>query len=53
MAEAKTPFADLDVMREDAEKQRGDKPFVFMSIKEDTGVGEVVKHIESFISLGE
>jgi urease accessory protein len=37
--------ANLDLMREDAKKMRGDKPSVFVSLKEESGLDEIVKII--------
>ncbi len=38
--------ADLGVMDRDAKKMRGDKPFVFSNLKNETGVKEIVAFIE-------
>lgn len=38
--------ADLGVMDRDAKKMRGDKPFVFSNLKNETGVSEIVTFIE-------
>jgi urease accessory protein len=37
--------ADLDVMRQDAERIRKDKPYVFVNCKNDTGIDTVSEHI--------
>jgi urease accessory protein len=37
--------ADLDVMRQDAECIRKDKPYVFVNCKNDTGIDTVSEHI--------
>ena len=37
--------ADLDVMRCDTLRMRGDGPFVFASIRHDKGVEEIIEHI--------
>lgn len=37
--------ADLDVMRRDAVRSRGEKPFLFTDCRSNTGVDEVVRHI--------
>ncbi len=37
--------ADLDVMDRDARKMRGDKPFIFTNLKDETGVEEVIEFI--------
>lgn len=37
--------ADLDVMDRDAKKMRGDKPFVFSNLKDETGVETIVDFI--------
>ncbi|WP_049721279.1 urease accessory protein UreG [Gilvimarinus polysaccharolyticus] len=39
--------ADLGVMDRDAKKMRGDKPFLFTNLKDETGVAEVIAFIES------
>lgn len=38
--------ADLNVMDRDAKKMRGDKPFVFSNLKNETGVSDIVTFIE-------
>lgn len=38
--------ANLDVMREDTLKSRGDKPFFFTNLKDETGVSDVVKWLK-------
>lgn len=38
--------ASLDIMREDSERMRGERPFVFTNLKLGDGVGEIVKFIE-------
>ncbi|UTF60384.1 urease accessory protein UreG [Gilvimarinus sp. DA14] len=38
--------ADLDVMDRDARKMRGEKPFLFTNLKDETGVAEVIAFIE-------
>jgi urease accessory protein len=37
--------ADLDVMRRDAAKMRGDGPFLFTRVTQNTGVPEIVEHM--------
>lgn len=37
--------ASLDVMREDAARMRGDKPFVFSNLKTGDGVGQIIDFI--------
>ena len=37
--------ADLDVMRRDAVRTRGEKPFLFTDCRGNRGVGEVARHI--------
>ncbi len=37
--------ADLDVMERDARKMRGDKPFIFTNLKDETGVNDVIEFI--------
>jgi len=39
--------ADLDVMRSDTEKQRGDRPFVFTDMRRHHGLERVVEFIET------
>jgi urease accessory protein len=38
--------ADLEVMRRDAKRMRGDRPFVFTNLKTGEGVSEVIAWIE-------
>jgi urease accessory protein len=38
--------ADLEVMRRDAKKMRGERPFVFTNLKTGEGVAEVIAWIE-------
>lgn len=38
--------ANLDVMRSDAQKQRGERPFVFSDLNRLTGLDEIVSFIE-------
>jgi urease accessory protein len=38
--------ADLDVMRRDAKRMRGDRPFVFTNLKTGEGVAEIIAWIE-------
>jgi urease accessory protein len=38
--------ADLEVMRRDAKRMRGDRPFVFTNLKTGEGVAEVIAWIE-------
>jgi urease accessory protein len=37
--------ADLDVMRSDAEKQRGDRPFVFTDMLRRQGLGQIIDYL--------
>jgi urease accessory protein len=39
--------ADLTVMASDAQKMRGEKPFIFTNLKEKTGLGEVLNFIQA------
>ena len=39
--------ADLEVMARDAERQRGERPFVFLSLVEDPGAAEVAAFVEA------
>ena len=38
--------ASLEVMNRDAKKMRGDKPFLFTNLKEETGLDEVINFIK-------
>jgi len=44
--------ADLDVMDRDALKMRGDKPFIFSNLKDNTGLNEIIAFIEKAGMLG-
>ena len=44
--------ADLGVMERDAKKMRGDKPFVFSNLKDETGLKEIITFIEQQGMLG-
>ena len=44
--------ADLGVMDRDAKKMRGDKPFVFSNLKDETGLKEIITFIEQQGMLG-
>ncbi|MFL6657735.1 MAG: urease accessory protein UreG [Massilia sp.] len=39
--------ADLDIMAQDAKRQRGERPFVFTNLRTGEGVGEVIAFIRS------
>ncbi|HKI38665.1 MAG TPA: urease accessory protein UreG [Gemmataceae bacterium] len=39
--------ADLDVMRRDSKKMRGDRPFLFMSLRTGEGVEELLKWVRT------
>ncbi len=39
--------ASLEVMQRDAAKQRGDRPFLFASLRSDVGAGEVADFVRS------
>ena len=41
--------ADLNFMERDAKKMRGDKPFVFTSLKTQTGLGDVIQFVNAAI----
>lgn len=41
--------ADLQVMERDAKKMRGDKPFIFTNLKNNTGLAEVIQFIECYL----
>jgi urease accessory protein len=41
--------ADLNVMKRDAKKMRGDKPFVFTNLKTQTGLGDVIQFVNAAI----
>jgi len=38
--------ASLDVMEEDSKRMRGDKPFVFSNLKDQTGVPDIISFIK-------
>jgi len=40
--------ADLQVMERDAKKMRGDKPFIFTNLKNNTGLAEVIEFIKRY-----
>ncbi len=42
--------ASLAVMREDSQRMRGDKPFVFTNLKESSGVAEIAEFIAGYIA---
>ncbi|WP_370980638.1 urease accessory protein UreG [Agaribacterium sp. ZY112] len=44
--------ADLDVMDRDAKKMRGDKPFIFSNLKDETGLQDIIRFIEKAGMLG-
>jgi urease accessory protein len=41
--------ADLNVMERDAEKMRGDKPFVFTNLKTQAGLSDVIQFVNAAI----
>ncbi|MDJ1177966.1 urease accessory protein UreG [Roseofilum sp. BLCC_M91] len=41
--------ADLNVMERDAKKMRGDKPFIFTNLKNNTGLADVIQFIERYL----
>jgi urease accessory protein len=41
--------ADLNVMKRDAKKMRGDKPFVFTNLKTQVGLGDVIQFVNAAI----
>ncbi|KZL48667.1 MULTISPECIES: urease accessory protein UreG [Cyanophyceae] len=41
--------ADLDVMKRDTQKMRGDKPFIFTNLKTQTGLADVIKFVDLHI----
>jgi urease accessory protein len=43
--------ASLDVMQRDSLKMRGDRPFVFTSLRQNQGVAEVLAHIHTIGGL--
>jgi urease accessory protein len=44
--------ADLDVMDRDARRMRGERPFQFTNLKDETGLGAVIEFIETRGMLG-
>jgi urease accessory protein len=44
---AKLVGADLDIMRRDALRMRGERPFVFANLRAGTGVAEIAAFLES------
>jgi urease accessory protein len=38
--------ADLEVMRRDAQKMRGERPFVFSNLKTGEGVSDIIAWLE-------
>ena len=46
---AKHVGADLEVMRRDAVRTRGEKPFLFTDCRGNRGVGEVARHIAQYV----
>ncbi len=45
LEESRTPHADLELMRRDAERIRDGKPFIFTDCRSLKGIDEVLKHI--------
>jgi urease accessory protein len=43
--------ADLEVMSRDAQKMRGDGPFLFAQVKNGQGVEQIIEHIMSALQL--
>ena len=42
--------ADLDIMKRDTQKMRGDKPFIFSNLKTQQGLGDVIKFVALHIT---
>ncbi|QOV24092.1 urease accessory protein UreG [Anabaenopsis elenkinii] len=42
--------ADLDIMKRDTEKMRGDKPFIFTNLKNQQGLADVIKFVALHIT---
>lgn len=42
--------ADLDIMKRDTQKMRGDKPFIFTNLKNQQGLGDVIKFVALHIT---
>ena len=43
--------ADLEVMKRDTQKMRGDKPFIFTNLKTQTGLPDVIKFVALHLSI--
>ena len=44
--------ASLEVMERDAKRMRPDRPFVFASLRNGTGLGDIIEHIRQLSGLG-
>ncbi|KIC50432.1 urease accessory protein UreG [Tateyamaria sp. ANG-S1] len=44
--------ASLEVMKQDAKRMRGERPFVFAALRHGTGVDEIIRHIRALSGLG-
>jgi urease accessory protein len=42
--------ADLDIMKRDTQKMRGDKPFIFTNLKNQQGLADVIKFVALHIT---
>lgn len=42
--------ASLDVMDRDARRMRGEKPFIFTNLRDETGLDQVIAHLEQIMS---
>jgi urease accessory protein len=53
LAESDTPYANLELMRKDAERLRPGKPFLFIDCKSNSGIDQVLGHIKQDVLFEE